>query len=914
MGTMAANARVFVGFRAVSAYGNNMYVDSIRVRYEIPVANDIALDAILEPTRFYSNTDVTPVVRIKNRGTASQSSIPVYVTADSAGTVIYSANATVAGPLAPGDTASVAMSTSFHVGGKGPLYGVTAWSALSGDQNPSNDTARMTGLASGAPNRYFKQEWSWTSPRATGGCYGVTGVQDSLVWVNLGYQSPFKTYVLRFADQTVKDSFTQYMTGSYGYFDATYIAGEDAVYAGGSVSNRMDKINGTTYALTTTYTLTGSPYNNWLLSMACDGDSMYSSYFGNYGLYKFSLTGTNAHQFKTAFPGAIVPFGLAYDDTKATMYGFTGNYDGGIVQYDMPDVDHLLDTTLAGPGPAALFSGGEVFKDTFLLFTEQAPTLTTWCYRIIPKELDYGVAAIVSPTGQVDTNAAVIPGARWQNYHALQSGTFTAYYFLENPAGTRVYSESRTITGLLAGEDTLVYFLPYNVGTDTGTWTVRCSTYADGDNTPANDVLESTFRVVLSSQPPPPGGWTEIAQVPLAPSGKLVKDGGMVSFDASTGDLFVLKGYKTQDFYRYNIGANTWTTLPGMPLGIEAKPPYKGANICPDGNGTFYATKGNNKSGFYKYTVEDSTWTALADVPLGLSNKKVKGGTDMVYVVDDTSEYVYLLKGYKCEFYRYDVAAGTWQTLAEAPIGVKAKYDKGSWLVYDEPNRKIYAHKAKYQELYSYSLDSLTWSAMMPGMPLANAQTGKNKKAKDGSDAVIWNGLVWTLKGGNTIDFYTYDMGTMTWAEKETIPSVGTTGKKKRVKAGSGLTTDGEGLYTLKGNKTAEMWTYRIGTAFGAAPTRSGVMAEKALNRVGTVLGPNPLSTGYATLRYTLPKAGPATLRVYDVTGRTVTSQSLVAGRSGSASLDLRSLSAGVYLVQLTSDGYESTHKLVVQH
>ncbi|MFO7649790.1 MAG: hypothetical protein R6X13_00415, partial [bacterium] len=186
LGMAAANARVFVGFRAVSEYGNNMYVDSIRIRYELPVANDIALDAILEPARFYSNTDVTPVVRIKNRGTASQSAIPVYVTADSAGTVIYSANATYAGPLAAGDTASVAMSTSFHVGGKGPLYGVTAWSALSGDQNPSNDTARVTGLASGAPNRYFKQEWSWTSPRTTGGCYGVTGVQDSLVWVNLG--------------------------------------------------------------------------------------------------------------------------------------------------------------------------------------------------------------------------------------------------------------------------------------------------------------------------------------------------------------------------------------------------------------------------------------------------------------------------------------------------------------------------------------------------------------------------------------------------------------------------------------------------------------------------------------------------------------------------------------------------------
>ncbi|MFO7650105.1 MAG: T9SS type A sorting domain-containing protein, partial [bacterium] len=63
-----------------------------------------------------------------------------------------------------------------------------------------------------------------------------------------------------------------------------------------------------------------------------------------------------------------------------------------------------------------------------------------------------------------------------------------------------------------------------------------------------------------------------------------------------------------------------------------------------------------------------------------------------------------------------------------------------------------------------------------------------------------------------------------------------------------------------------------------------------------------------------LPKAGPATLRVFDVTGRAVVSQSLVAGRSGTASLDLRSLSAGIYLVKLESEGYSSTHKLVVQH
>ncbi|MFO7649894.1 MAG: choice-of-anchor J domain-containing protein, partial [bacterium] len=230
--------------------------------------------------------------------------------------------------------------------------------------------------------------------------------------------------------------------------------------------------------------------------------------------------------------------------------------------------------------------------------------------------------------------------------------------------------------------------------------------------------------------PPPPGGWSEYAQVPVTPSGKLVKDGGWIAWDDLTQQYYVSKGYKTGDFYSFEPVTKTWTTLPTMPLGVEAKPPYKGSVGASDGNGTIYATKGNNKSGFWKYTVADSVWTQLTDVPLGLSNKKVKGGTDMVYIQHDTVGYVYLLKGYKCEFYRYNVAAMTWETLAEAPIGVKNKYDKGSWLAHDADRNLIYAHKAKYMEMYAYDLDSMAWSAMMPGMPLANGQTGKSKKAK----------------------------------------------------------------------------------------------------------------------------------------------------------------------------------------
>jgi hypothetical protein len=202
---------------------------------------------------------------------------------------------------------------------------------------------------------------------------------------------------------------------------------------------------------------------------------------------------------------------------------------------------------------------------------------------------------------------------------------------------------------------------------------------------------------------------------------------------------------------------------------------------------------------------------------------------------------------------------------------------------------------------------------MQPGMPLANGQTGKNKKAKDGSDAVKIDDYVYSLKGGNTIDFYSLNLATMEWAEKETIPSIGSTGKKKRVKGGGSMATDGVNITALKGNKTLEVWLYSFGSPQASRAARSGVMAERAARAAGFSLGPNPLAAGVATLRFSLPVGGPAQLSVFDVTGRLVSGRSLTLGRAGAVDLDLRGLAAGVYLVKLSSGEFAGTQKLVVE-
>jgi len=209
-------------------------------------------------------------------------------------------------------------------------------------------------------------------------------------------------------------------------------------------------------------------------------------------------------------------------------------------------------------------------------------------------------------------------------------------------------------------------------------------------------------------------------------------------------------------------------------------------------------------------------------------------------------------------------------------------------------------------------------------MPLIG-MLGKSKKSKDGGSAErLANGTdaLYALKGGNTQEFWKYtlpvDTGVGVWSELDTIKALGSTGKKKKVKGGGDLTVHlvRGSVFALKGNKTNELWEYTPfgGLALAPRADRSGVMAKQVVSTgYGAALAPNPLADGYATLRYSLPRSGPATLYVYDATGSAVVTKSILAGRSGSTSLDLRNLSAGVYLVKLSTEGYTATHKLVVQ-
>ena len=81
--------------------------------------------------------------------------------------------------------------------------------------------------------------------------------------------------------------------------------------------------------------------------------------------------------------------------------------------------------------------------------------------------------------------------------------------------------------------------------------------------------------------------------------------------------------------------------------------------------------------------------------------------------------------------------------------------------------------------------------------------------------------------------------------------------------------------------------------------------------RSSFLVSPNPLASGVATVHLSTRLSVPATLRIYDASGRCV--QSTICNLKSEMPLDLRSMPVGVYLVELTAADFTATQKLIVQ-
>jgi hypothetical protein len=427
--------------------------------------------------------------------------------------------------------------------------------------------------------------------------------------------------------------------------------------------------------------------------------------------------------------------------------------------------------------------------------------------------------------------------------------------------------------------------------------------------TPQRAVAAALVPAVLLA-----AGWTELPSLPQAGGCRCVKCGAWLAYDSVTGYVFAAKGNKTCDFVAYDPVADTWLRKTDIPYGDEMKPVSAGGAGCAAGNGAIFASKGNNTVGFHAYHATANAWQQLPDVPLGTEGKKCKCGTDVAFVPGGDAGGVYLLKGRVRDFFRYDVQAAQWQAQADAPIGNMYKWDKGSWLAYDGAGT-IYAHKAKIHELHRFDVTTRVWhTSVLVGMPHFSPMTGKSKKSRDGASAVFLDGLLYAFKGGNTQEFWQFDPAEMKWTELETLPRLGSSGKRRKVKSGADLCTDGRCIYALKGAKTNEFWRYEPhGDAAGQPPRGGGVKSEveqpAAANEL--VIAPNPARGAVTVRRVGSARPCPSRLYVYDAGGRLV--WSVRTGSRADIVFDAGRIPSGLYFIRLTGPGYTAAGRLVVE-
>ena len=130
----------FVYATDTTSGGGYFAVDNIEITGGVPSSNDVEVIDILSPKGYIGDSTSPVNILVTNNSDSSLSGVPlqVVITDTVTGTEVYSDNTTF--NIQPGETLSVALS-DFTPTSDTSFYNVLAYTSLSGDSTPQNDTA-----------------------------------------------------------------------------------------------------------------------------------------------------------------------------------------------------------------------------------------------------------------------------------------------------------------------------------------------------------------------------------------------------------------------------------------------------------------------------------------------------------------------------------------------------------------------------------------------------------------------------------------------------------------------------------------------------------------------------------------------------------------------------------------------------
>jgi hypothetical protein len=226
--------------------------------------------------------------------------------------------------------------------------------------------------------------------------------------------------------------------------------------------------------------------------------------------------------------------------------------------------------------------------------------------------------------------------------------------------------------------------------------------------------------------------------------------------------------------------------------------------------------------------------------------------------------------------------------------------------------------KGNYGDFFRYNVLTNTWTELKRyDSKLFINREGKKKKVKDGAGLAYLNNTVYLMKGGNTNEFWKYDIGTNNWSQMNPgeiwdIP----VGNGKKVKSGGAMCLFDNSFCAVKGNNTPEFYKHASPAAtLTLNPTTfESTMEQKIINsRFELTITPNPV-INVSTVRYSLPTPGMVNFKLYEVSGTLVKSYTnSTLTQNGMMMIDTRTLPAGVYILKFNSGEFSTTRKLIIE-
>jgi len=400
--------------------------------------------------------------------------------------------------------------------------------------------------------------------------------------------------------------------------------------------------------------------------------------------------------------------------------------------------------------------------------------MATMPFQVVTYEKDVGAVVVLSPTGTINTEQYLPLTVRVKNFGtAAQSFYVRCTLITPAPVSKTVYSQYIT---LLAPGATIDMVMTTRYYRQTGTWSARAATFLVGDANTANNYCTGSFNVIPGAH-----GWN--ASAPL-PSGTTIDRGAAIASDGNetyylltgkktpglytyapeageqvtnlpdevgtklglgssiaytAGNVYLLVGNKTSEFYAADMTSGAWNRLADMPLGVSQKPARAGGAMTVL-NGRIYAVKGNGTDEFYVFDPLTDGWRTLSPVPMG-SGKTVKDGAALA----NNGSRIFIVKGGSKEFYTYNPADGAWQKLADLPKKAKA----GASLSY--LNGVLFATIGGTNEFYAYDMNTNVW-ARLENVPLAPDY----KKATSGASMTSLASSLVYMKGRKCGTVFTY--------------------------------------------------------------------------------------------------------------------------------------------------------------